>query len=159
VSELAQLAELAALYEDVDALYQGASCERSTECCRFGLTGREPHVTSIELAMVRRALGMRGGWPAKKHRALPLSGDGARERACPMLTEAGRCAVYAARPLGCRTFYCTRAVLAAPVDRRALREVVRRLSALALRHSPQGDQPRLFSRALSPSQQAVVGKY
>jgi hypothetical protein len=150
VSELALLAELAALYEDVDALYQGASCDRSTECCRFGITGREPQVTSIELAMVRRAIGMRGGQPSKKHRALPLRGDGARERACPLLTEPGRCAVYAARPLGCRTFYCTRAVLAAPVDRRALREVVHRLSALALRHAPHGDQPRALARALDP---------
>jgi hypothetical protein len=148
VSELALLAELAALYDDVDALYEGASCDQSTECCRFGVTGREPQVTSIELAMVQRAIGRRGGPPAKKHRALPLGGDGARERACPMLTQPGRCAVYAARPLGCRTFFCSRAVLSAPVDRRDLRQIVHRLSALALRHAPSGDQPRALSRAL-----------
>jgi Fe-S-cluster containining protein len=159
VSEQALLSELSALYDDVDALYQGASCDRSTECCRFGITGREPQVTSIELALVRRALRERGGQPGKKRRALPLtkvssrgptSSDAARERACPLLLSAGRCSVYEARPLGCRTFFCERAQLAQPVDRRALRETVRRLQELAVRHAPSGDRPRALSRALDP---------
>jgi Fe-S-cluster containining protein len=153
VSEHALLAALRALYDDVDALYRGASCDRSTECCRFGITGREPQVTSIELALVMRALRERGGQPGKKRRALPLSPartgiDAAAERACPLLLSPGRCAVYEARPLGCRTFFCARAQLAQPVDRRSLRDAVRRLQELAARHAPSGDRPRSLTRAL-----------
>lgn len=159
MSEQALLAELSTLYEDVDALYRGASCDRSTECCRFGITGREPQVTSIELALVTRALRERGGAPSKKRRALPLTQEHsrsrtglavARERACPLLLSPGRCAVYEARPLGCRTFFCERAQLAQPVDRRALRDAVRRLQELAVRHAPSGDRPRALSRAIDP---------
>jgi Fe-S-cluster containining protein len=160
VSEQALLAELGALYDDVDALYVGASCDRSTECCRFGITGREPQVTSLELALVARALRQRGGQPGPKQRALPLAGDSslahrgparataAREGACPLLLKSGRCAVYEARPLGCRTFFCQRAQLAHPVDRHDLRDAVRRLQELAVRHAPGGDRPRALSRAL-----------
>ena len=54
-------ADLEAGYRDADGLYAGWSCPASTECCRFGITGREPYVTSIELAAVRRAIAARGG--------------------------------------------------------------------------------------------------
>lgn len=157
MSELRLLAELAALYDDVDALYRGATCDGSTECCRFGITGKEPQVTSIELALVTRALRERGGLPSPKRRALPLQNDAAsarqgsratHERACPLLVSPGRCAIYGARPLGCRTFFCERASLAQPVDRRALRDSVRRLQELAVRHAPGGDRPRALTRAL-----------
>src|SRR5262249_44730554 len=102
------LAELGEVYRDVDRLHAGWSCPASTECCRFGITGREPYVTSIEIAALRKAIAARGGarsWKkAKDGRvALPLARD---ERRCPLLDDAGRCAVYDARPLGCRTFYC-----------------------------------------------------
>ena len=33
---------------EVDALYADWSCPSSTECCRFGVTGRQPYLTSIE---------------------------------------------------------------------------------------------------------------
>ena len=33
---------------------------------------------------------------------------------CPFLDERARCLVYAARPLGCRTFFCERATPRAP---------------------------------------------
>ena len=112
---------LAAVYRDADALFEGWACPASSECCRFGITGREPYVTSIELLALRRAVAARGG--ARSWRRAPEAArdpDGAsagrvalpvvaEERTCPMLDEGGRCAVYAARPLGCRTFYCDRA--------------------------------------------------
>jgi Fe-S-cluster containining protein len=160
VSEQALLDELTALYADVDALYAGASCDRTSECCRFGITGREPQVTSIELALIQRALHRRGSRPGNKHRALPLLRDASleragtarivasRERACPLLVQPGRCAVYEVRPLGCRTFFCHRAQLAEPVERGALRDAVRRLQELAVRHAAAGDRPRALSRAL-----------
>ena len=48
--ERALFDELAALYTEVDARLASSSCPASTECCRFGVTGREPYVTSVELA-------------------------------------------------------------------------------------------------------------
>lgn len=160
------LDELVALYREVDALYVGARCPASSECCRFGITGREPQVTSVEIALLERALAQRGGKLSARRRALPLAqaskqrsktARGTREpralslvdeRTCPLLEQPGRCAVYEARPLGCRTFYCERAELEPPA-RRALSDVVRQLQAIALRHAPDGDRPRALTRALS----------
>lgn len=140
--------ELLQLYREVDALYEGARCEQSSECCRFGITGREPQVTALELALLRRALAQRGGPLSAKKRALPLTREGARERICPLLERPGRCAVYEARPLGCRTFFCSRAELPSRIDRRALSGFVRRLQQLAESSAPGGDKPRALSRCL-----------
>jgi hypothetical protein len=142
------LEALRALYRDVDALYEGARCEASTECCRFGLTGREPQVTSIELALVQQAIKRRGGVLAKKKRALPLTDEASSERMCPLLDHGGRCSIYEDRPLGCRTFYCQRAQLIAAPTRQQLKAVVRRLQDLAARHAPNGDKPRALTAAL-----------
>jgi hypothetical protein len=143
------LAELEALYARTDAMYAGASCAASTECCRFGITGREPQVTSIEIALVQRAVAARGGSRASTKRALPLAASGVRdERTCPMLDAQGKCSIYGARPLGCRTFYCGRADVPAPPSRRELRDLVRELQMLASRHRAGGDKSRAFTAAL-----------
>src|SRR5687767_7578109 len=89
------LDELRALYREVDELYAGWSCPSSTECCRFGVTGRQPYVTSIELSAVRQALARRGAPLAPNKRALPITKDEERERICPMLDRGNRCAIYA----------------------------------------------------------------
>lgn len=159
------LAELDEIYRDADAAFAGWSCPTSTECCRFGITGREPYVTSIELLAIRRAVAARGGARSFR-RAAPLAtladpegsagvpGErgGKRlplaERTCPMLNEAGRCAIYAARPLGCRTFYCDRAAPGGAVRHRDVLALVRRAQELAVRHEPSGDQGRPLTRAL-----------
>jgi Fe-S-cluster containining protein len=171
-------AALAEVYRDADALFDGWACPASTECCRFGITGREPYVTSIELVALRRAVAARGGarsWrraaevardpvlvggspsaalgsaPKPPERrgtgrvALPVV---AEERTCPMLAEGGRCAVYAARPLGCRTFYCDRAAAGAKVKQREINALVRRIREIAARHEPGGDGGRPLTRAL-----------
>ncbi|WP_370865997.1 YkgJ family cysteine cluster protein [Chondromyces apiculatus] len=155
------LADLAEIYRDADEAFSGWSCPASTECCRFGITGREPYVTSIELAAVRRALAKRGGARSFRHAAPLASGDAApqpstggprrlpvTERTCPMLTEQGRCAIYADRPLGCRTFFCHQAEPGTPVRHRDLLALVRRIQELAARHQPGGDQGRPLTRAL-----------
>jgi len=144
------LAELAALYRDVDAAYADTRCPTSTECCRFGITGREPYVTSLELAALRRAVAARGGALHPKRRALPLlGGDTASERTCPMLDAAGRCSVYDARPLGCRSFFCERAETEGrPVTRGELAAFVRRVQELAARHQRDGERGRPLTRAL-----------
>jgi Fe-S-cluster containining protein len=148
-SEDGLLNELRALYARADALFAGASCDVSTECCRFGVTGREPQVTSIELALVARAIAARGGQLPAKKRALPLAHTNLRdERTCPMLDVHGRCSIYDARPLGCRTFFCNRADVPTPPGRRELKELVRDLQELASRHRTGGDKARAFTAAL-----------
>ena len=150
-SEDSLLNELRALYARADTLFAGAHCEVSTECCRFGITGREPQVTSVELALVARAVAARGGPLPEKRRALPLAPAKARdERTCPMLDTRGRCSIYEARPLGCRTFFCARADVPAPPSRRELKNLVRALQELASRHRPDGDKARAFTAALRP---------
>lgn len=145
----ALLAELEAVYRDADDAYAGARCGASTECCRFGVTGREPMVTSAEIALVERAIRARGGPLPSKKRALPIAGS-RDEGICPLLDRDGRCAIYAARPLGCRTFFCDRADVPDPPDRAVLRELVRRVQSIAARHRPEGDRPVRLRSAVPP---------
>ena len=102
----------------------------------------------------RRAIAARGGARAWKKAAsgsiagrvtLPVVRD---ERTCPLLDGAGRCAVYAARPLGCRTFFCDRAEPAGKVKQREVNALVRRIQEIAARHEPDGDKGRPLTRAL-----------
>lgn len=151
---------LTEVYRDADALYAGFSCPASTECCRFGITGREPYVTSIELYAVQRAIAARGG--ARSWKRAPVVGrdpDGrstarvalpviAEEHTCPLLDANGRCAVYEARPLGCRTFFCDRAEAGSKVKQREVNALVRRIQDIALAHEPGGDKGRPLTRAL-----------
>jgi hypothetical protein len=146
--EVELLQALRALYARADALYAGWSCASSTECCRFGVSGREPYVTSLEQVALERVLARRGGPLAQRRRALPLAADAAAERACPLLDRSGRCAAYADRPLGCRTFYCERASGDRRPDRSELRALVGRLRELAGRHRPGGELARPLTRAL-----------
>jgi Fe-S-cluster containining protein len=146
--ETAWLGELYALFARVDALYADWSCPGSTECCRFGITGRQPYVTDIEASAIRHALAQRGGPLAPRKRALPLLLSEASERVCPLLGDDQRCSVYAARPLGCRTFYCGRARRGAGPERAELRELTRELQELAARHRMGGDAARPLLRVL-----------
>ncbi|MCC6522626.1 MAG: hypothetical protein IT373_08205 [Polyangiaceae bacterium] len=152
--EAGLLAELEALYARLDAVFAGSSCPASTECCRPGLFGREPYVTSLELALVRRAIARRGGALAAARRALPLVAVGVavaapdQGRICALLDRDGRCSVYAARPFGCRSFFCDRASHERRVPHRELQALVRELAALAQRFDPSGAVGRPLSRAL-----------
>jgi Fe-S-cluster containining protein len=154
------LTALAGVYEDADALHWGWTCPASTECCRFGITGREPYVTSLELLALRRAIAARGG-PRSWKRAPVVERDPAgastrrvalpvvaAERTCPLLDAEGRCAAYQARPLGCRTFFCDRAEPGGKVKQRDVNALVRRIQELAARHEPEGDKGRPLTRAL-----------
>ena len=147
-----------------DQVFAGWTCPASTECCRFGVTGREPYVTSIEIALIRWAIAARGGSTSwKRAGAVARSGDAASirslplavdERRCPMLTDAGRCAIYAARPLGCRTFFCDRATAAGRVRHHEVSALVREIQAIAAQHEVAGDQGRPLTRALAD----LIGK-
>ena len=144
--ESTPVAELVVLYSELDERFADARCANSSECCRFGITGREPQVTSVEVALIARAIAQRGGKLSKRLRALTLSSRD--ERTCPLLEQPGRCSVYEARPLGCRTFFCARAEHDNPPSRGELRDFVRRLQALAVRHKKNGDRPRSLTTAL-----------
>ena len=135
------------MYRDADALYGSHRCPATTECCRFGITGREPYVTSIELAAVRKAVAARGGPLSPRRRALPLARRG-DERTCPLLDDHARCSIYASRPLGCRTFWCHRTDADEKVSQPALNELVARIKAIACRHEAGGETGRLLTRAL-----------
>jgi hypothetical protein len=126
---------LAAVYQEVDALLAGWTCERSTDCCHFGRTGREPQLWPNEWAHLERALRAR---PAPRSRRLPI----AAEERCPLLGDDDRCVAYAARPFGCRTFFCERALgPARRPPRAALAELGRQVATLAEVAEP-GARPR-----------------
>jgi Fe-S-cluster containining protein len=145
------LAELRALYAQVDALYADWSCPQSTECCRFGITGRQPYITEIELLAVRHALARRGGLLPPKRRALPILYEAEKERVCPLLDRSQKCSVYADRPLGCRTYFCERAARGVGPERSELREWTRALQDLAARHRMGGELARPLVNALNDS--------
>ena len=144
----ALIEELRKLYCEVDALYSGWSCPSSTECCRFGLLGRQPYVTSIELALVERAIARRGGLPSKKKKALAITNNASKERICPLLNQNNQCSIYEERPFGCRTFFCERAASSEHPTRPELLRMLARLRGLAERHKLGGDAARPLMRAL-----------
>lgn len=139
------LSRLGALYEALDTTLDGFGCAASTDCCRFGVTGREPYVTRLELAFLGRELRARGG--LRKRTRLSVSG----ERRCPLLGDDGRCSVYAARPFGCRTFFCDAALVDhAPTKfpRREVGGLLRELTALAEAFDPRDGRGAPLTRAL-----------
>lgn len=140
------LEELRRLYAEVDALTTGFSCDVSTDCCRFGVTGREPYPTAVELAELERAVKARGG--LKKSRSLPVAG----ERRCALLSDEGRCMAYDARPFGCRTFFCDRArgpmgESVRELPRREIQRISRAIADVSARFAPADPGPRPLSRA------------
>ncbi len=140
--------ELRAIYARVDTRLATYSCDASTECCRFGVTGREPYVTPVEMAEVAHAIAA-CGFPtqaARSPRTLPMADA---ERRCPMLEDSGRCRIYESRPLGCRTFFCDRAhgdMKRFPRDE--LNRAARDVADLAARYAPRDPGARPFTRAL-----------
>ena len=145
-----ELLELRSLYARIDRELEGWGCDASTDCCRFGVTGREPYPTAVEVAELERAVRARGGLP--KRRSLPVASRGRDERRCTLLGDDGRCLVYGSRPFGCRTFFCERAH--GPVGERAdsglprdvITEIGRDIAALSARFNAADPGPRPLSR-------------
>jgi Fe-S-cluster containining protein len=151
-------AALLALYAEVDASLAAYSCDASTECCRFGITGREPYPTAVELTEVKHAIAAAGiSLPRAESRAkrsLPMidRAGGARDRAsdgaCPLLSAEGRCRIYASRPFGCRTFFCDRAHGPSKPPRAEIQRISRAIADLSARHAPRDPHPRPLTNAL-----------
>ena len=152
VEALQSLDALRNVYGQVDALLAGWSCDASTDCCRFGVTGREPYPTAVELAELERGVRARGGLP--KRRSLPtVNASGEDDRRCALLSDEGKCLVYASRPFGCRTFFCERA--SGPAGERALSRAApkaeiarlgRAIADLSARFEPGDPGPRPLSK-------------
>jgi uncharacterized protein len=157
-------AELLALYAEADALVAGWTCDCSTmaspgaplqvRCCQFAVTGREPYPTAVELEEVRHAMRSAGidasGFRAPRDpRKLPLA---AELRPCPLLSESGRCRIYASRPLGCRTFFCPTAEPPYGARIRTPRDeanaIGRRIADLSARFAPRDPHPRALTKSL-----------
>jgi len=105
------------------------ACVSRTECCQFRLTGKVPMLTSGEALVAARAFRATG------RTRLPERTDGA----CPMLNSEGRCLIYAARPFGCRTHYCSAA--GGPLARREVLDLIRRLEEVDRRLGGDGVHP------------------
>src|SRR3984885_893277 len=140
--------QLLELYRQVDALLEGWTCACSragvggapeAQCCHFAVTGREPYPTAVELEEVRHAMRVTAITPPDR-RKLPLATKRDR-RPCPLLSQGGRCRIYASRPLGCRTFFCKDAAEApfgaqARPPRDAMNAIGRRVADLSARFAP-----------------------
>lgn len=87
-----------AILQEASDVVDGVSCDCSTDCCRFGKTGREPWLTPAEFDVVVAAVKAQG----RRLPTVPASDDGR----CAFLGDDDKCRIYAARPLGCRTFFC-----------------------------------------------------
>ena len=93
--------ETRAVLRQASAAWARHSCPGTSECCQLAVTKRPPWLWPSEWKVLEERL-------ARDKRAMPaLREDGA----CPFLEAAGkRCTVYEDRPLGCRTFFCSRIV-------------------------------------------------
>lgn len=126
---------MAAIYAAVAARPLERSCSMSTECCQFRLTGRTPMLTKGEALYA--AIGVR----ASGRKKLPDRTDGA----CPLLGKNGRCMIYAHRPFGCRTHFCSAA--GGPYPRKHVADLIQRLDVLDERL--KGDGPRPIQGAVA----------
>jgi uncharacterized protein len=125
------------------------------------VTGREPYPSAVEIEELERAVRARGGLP--KRRALPVvSARGTDERRCALLSDAGKCVVYASRPFGCRTFFCERASGPAGEESRAvpkaeIARLGRAVADLAARFDPADQGPRPLSNVTAEWERGAGG--
>jgi uncharacterized protein len=129
-SENAALADVAAIYQDLEARPVERNCIRRCECCQFQITGKTPVLTKGEALYLARA------WKATGRKKFPDSVQGA----CPVFDPAGmRCLVYEGRPFGCRTHFCVPA--GGPVKRREVLDLIRRLEDVDRSLGGDGSHP------------------
>jgi Fe-S-cluster containining protein len=107
VSRLPELhAKVDAFFARVEARHgDDMQCRTGcSDCCRVQLT-----ITAVEAAAIRDEV---AGWPAPRRRALTDAADAADDAddaaatagdRCAALDDGGRCRIYAARPIVCRS--------------------------------------------------------
>jgi Fe-S-cluster containining protein len=129
------LAEVRAIYRELENRPIQRACTRLTECCQFKLTGRMPQLTRGEALLATRAVRAAG------RKALPERADGA----CPLLRENGACTIYQDRPFGCRSHFC--AAAGGPYARGDVIDLIRRLEIVDAQLTGSG--PRWLSASLA----------
>jgi len=121
------LAEVRAVYVELETRPIERRCEMRTGCCHFKMTGRTPYLTRGEALVAAR------GVRASGRKEMPERRDGA----CPLLhPETGRCLIYEHRPFGCRTHFC--AAAGGPYERAEVVDLIRRLEAVDARLGGDG---------------------
>jgi hypothetical protein len=112
------VADVQAIYAELESRPLSRTCLSRTECCRFKLTGKTPHLTKGE------AITAAAGWRAAGRKSIPEPADGT----CPFLGEDMRCTIYSHRPFGCRTHFCNAA--GGPYPRPHVLDLIRKLESL-----------------------------
>ena len=134
------LAQVRAIYAEVDQRPVERACTRLTQCCRFKLTGRTPYLTKGEALVAAKALRATG------RSRLPERTDGS----CPLLDPQNRCLIYVDRPFGCRTHFCSAA--GGPYARREVNDLIHQLEDLDTALAGDGARP------LPAAVQAALGE-
>ena len=130
------LAEVRAVYRELEKRPVLHQCAARAECCQFQVTGRTPYLTKGEALVAARAFRATG------RRELPEVADGA----CPLFKrETSRCLIYADRPFGCRTHFY--AAAGGPRPRKDVVDLIRRLEEMDRRL--RGDGPRKIAAAVA----------
>lgn len=130
------LAEVRAIYSELNRRPVQRNCTARTECCQFQLTGLTPQLTKGEALLAAKALRATG------RKELSETDEGA----CPLLKrETGKCMIYADRPFGCRTHFCDAA--GGPYARKEVIDLIRRLEDVDVRL--KGDGPRKIISAIT----------
>lgn len=132
--------ELKAIYAEIEQRPIERACTLRTGCCHFRQTGRMPLVTHAEALFAAKGVRAAGRTRLKPH---PTG-------ACPLLGADGRCTIYAHRPFGCRTHFCTEA--GGPYPRKLVVDLIHRLEALDERLGHTGD-----ARPFEPALQDALG--
>ena len=114
----AAIAEVKAIYRELDQRPVERSCINRADCCHFQRTGRTPYLTRGEAIVAARA------WRAAGRTALPAQGP---DGACPFLAN-NRCLIHQDRPFGCRTHFC--AAAGGPLARAEVRDLIQRLETI-----------------------------
>ena len=113
------LADVRAVYAQLEQRPIERNCVRLKECCQFKLTGRKPYLTKGEALVAAKALRATG------RKGLPEVSDGG----CPLLDRGtGNCLIYRDRPFGCRTHFC--AAAGGPYTRREVSDLIQRLETI-----------------------------
>jgi len=135
-AERSAIAGVREIYSELESRPIERSCALRTECCRFRLTGKTPHLTKGEALVAART------FKATGRKALPPSPDGA----CPFLhPQTSRCLIYDSRPFGCRTHFCAPA--GGPYARREVADLIRRLETIG--HALGGRDARPLESAVA----------
>jgi len=129
------LLKVRSIYAELGSLPIERNCQLRSECCQFHITGKTPFLTRGEALLAAKALKATG------RTRLPESQDGT----CPMLDpRTSRCRIYASRPFGCRTHFCTAA--GGALARKDVLDFIHRLEEID--EDLGGDGPRPIASAL-----------